>query len=191
MEIKNLLEKFSGVVSPTGYEYMAEPELKKIIGEDFGGLFDEVYFDLTGSCRLVKKGIKKIGGTKKIMLDAHLDQIGLVVTEILDDGFLRVKTLGGIDRNIIIASEFYVYTYEPGEPFIFSKERRIPAVAVSIPPHLKKTDGGRLPQIQDIYLDTGYSSKSELEKLVRVGSPVSFKNQFLSLENGFVADAGL
>jgi endoglucanase len=125
------------------------------------------------------------------MLDAHLDQIGLVVTEILDGGFFLVITLGGIDRNIIIASEFYVYTYEPEEPFIFSRERRIPAIAISVPPHLRKTSGNQLPDIQDLYLDTGYDSREELEKIVRVGSPVSFKNQFISLENNLVADAGL
>jgi endoglucanase len=191
MEVKALLEKISGVVSLTGYEYMAEPDLRKIIDEDFKGVFDEVYFDKAGSCRLVKKGVKKIGGTKKIMLDAHLDQIGLVVTEILDGGFLRVKSLGGVDRNVIIASEFYVYTYEPENPFIFTRERRIPAIAISVPPHLKKMPGNQLPDMQDIYLDTGYDSREALEKIVRVGSPVSFKNQFVSLENNLVSDAGL
>ena len=191
MEVKALLEKISGVVSMTGYEYMAETDLRKIIGEDFKDVFDEVSFDKFGGCRLVKKGVRKIGGTKKIMLDAHLDQIGLVVTEILDDGFLRVKSLGGVDRNVVIASEFYVYTYEPENPFIFSKERRIPAVAVSVPPHLKKTPGNQLPQLQDIYLDTGYNSKEELEKIVRVGSPVGFRPNFTSLENNLIADAGL
>lgn len=191
MEVKALLEKISGVVSLSGYEYMAEPDLRKIIDEDFKDVFDEVYFDKIGSCRLVKKGVKKIGGTKRIMLDAHLDQIGLVVTEILDGGFLRVKGLGGVDRNVIIASEFCVYTYEPENPFIFSRERSIPAIAVSIPPHLKKTPGNQLPEMQDLYLDTGYDCKEELGKIVRIGSPVSFKPNFTSLENDLVADAGL
>jgi endoglucanase len=45
--------------------------------------------------------------------------------------------------------------------------------------------------MQDLYLDTGYDSKEELEKIVRIGSPVSFKPQFTSLENNLIADAGL
>ena len=192
----DLIEKFSRIVSITGYEYMAEPYLRQIIVEDFNGVFDEVYFDKFGSCHLLKKGARKIGGVKKVMLDAHIDQIGLVVTEILDGGFLRVKSLGGLDRNILIASEFYVYTknYDDENPFIFSAGQRIPAIAVSIPPHLKNTKnikGNDLPKLEDLYLDTGYDSKEELEKTVKIGSPVSFKSDFLKLENNLAASAAL
>lgn len=194
--IINLIEKFSHTVSITGYEYMAEPYLRKIIEEDFNGVFDEFYFDKLGSCHLIKKGARKIGGIKKIMLDAHIDQIGLVVTEILDGGFLRVKSLGGIDRNILIASDFYVYTKDSDDenPFIFFAEQRIPAIAVSIPPHLKNSKnikGNDLPKLEDLYLDTGYDSKEELEKIVKIGSPVSFKSDFMRLENNLVASAAL
>ena len=193
MDTKELLERFSRVASPSGYEYMAEPDLRKIIEDGFGGVFDEVRFDKFGSCRLIKRAAPEIENPRKIMLDAHLDQIGLVVTEILEGGFLRVKPLGGIDGNILSASEFYVYTYEEAEPFIFvnSPERKIMAVAASVPPHLKKTSGNNLPPIEDIYLDAGFNSKEELEKIVRVGSPVTFKSEFLELENGLVSCAGM
>jgi len=193
MEIKELLERFSQVASPSGYEYMAEPDIKKIINDGFDGVFDEVYFDKFGGCRLIKKAASEIINPKRIMLDAHIDQIGLVVTEILDGGFLRIKPLGGLDLNILPASEFYVYTYEENEPFIFSNEpnRKIPAIAVSVPPHLKKTTGNNLPKIEDIYLDTGYDSKEDIEKIIRIGSPVTFKSDFLSLENNLVSCAGM
>jgi len=205
MKIKTLLEQFSNIVSPSGYEYMAEPEIKKIIGGGFQNVFDEMIFDKFGGCRLVKraanvgadsisaqdKGENGFRPYKKIMLDAHLDQIGLVVTEILDGGFLRVNSLGGLDLNILPASEFYVYTYEENEPFIFSADRKIYAIAVSVPPHLKKTTGENLPKLEDLYLDTGYDSKEELEKIVRIGSPVTFKSDFLNLENDLVSCAGM
>lgn len=195
-DVKSLIEKFSRVMSVTGYEYMAEQDIRKIIDEDFCGVFDEIYFDKLGCCRLIKKGVRKIGGTKKILFDAHLDQIGLVVTEILDGGFLRVKSLGGIDNNILIASEFYVYTNnsDSENPFIFSPDDKIPAIAVSIPPHLKnlkKMKGDDLPKIEDLYLDTGYDSKEELERIVKIGSPVSFKSDFLILENNLVSSVAL
>ena len=190
-EIKELLEKFSHVVSPSGYEYMAEPDIRNIIDEDFNGVFDEVIFDRFGGCRLVKKAAPEIEKPKKIMFDAHIDQIGLVVTEILDGGFLRVKSLGGLDNNILPASEFFVYTYDENEPFIFSPNNKIPAVAISVPPHLKKSNENILPKLEDIYLDTGYDSKEELEKIVRVGSPVTFKQDFINLENDLVSCAGM
>ena len=191
MNIKKLLEKFSRVVSPSGYEYMAKPALIKIIDDDFKNVFDEIKFDKFGGCRLIKKSKSEIENPKKIMLDAHLDQIGLIVTEILDGGFLRVKSLGGIDLNILPASEFYVYTYEENEPFIFSAEKKITAVAVSVQPHLKKNADNKLPKLENIYLDTGYDSKEELEKIVRIGSPVTFKSKFLNLENDLVSCAGM
>ena len=191
MNTKKLLEKFSRVISPSGYEYMAEPQIKKIIDEDFKNVFDEVTFDKFGGVRLVKKAPPETKNPKKLLLDAHIDQIGLVVTEILDGGFLRVKSIGGIDINILPASEFYVYTYEKNEPFIFHADKKIPAVAVSVPPHLKKNSGNNLPKIEDIYLDTGYDSKEDLEKIARIGSPATFKSDFLSLENGLVSCAGM
>ena len=190
MNIKELVERFSQIASPSGYEYMAQPEIKKIIEDYFQDVFDEVIFDRFGGVRLIKRGVSS---TKKIMLDAHIDQIGLVVTEILDGGFLRVKSLGGLDLNILPAFEFYVHTYEENEPFIFSNEpnRKILAVAVSVPPHLKKSTGNILPKLEDIYLDTGYDSKEELEKIIRVGSPVTFKSNFLTLENSLISCAGM
>ncbi|MCL1858524.1 MAG: M20/M25/M40 family metallo-hydrolase [Oscillospiraceae bacterium] len=196
MEIKKLLEKFSHIVSPSGYEYMAEPDITKIINDDFKGVFDEVYFDKFGSCHLIKKAAPEIENQKKIMFDAHIDQIGLIVSEILDGGFLRVNSLGGLDLNILPASEFFVYTYdENNEPFIFANnpERKIPAIAVSVPPHLKKTydSSNNLPKLEDIYLDTGYDSKEELEKIIKIGSPVTFKQNFTNLENNLVSCAGM
>lgn len=181
-----LLKKFSGVVSMSGYEYMAEKDLRKIIEDDFRGVFDEVHFDKFGGCRLVKKSAANIDAPKKIMLDAHIDQIGLVVTEILDGGFLLVKSLGGFDINVLVAAEFYVYTYNAENPFIFSPDNKIRAIAASVPPHLKK-GGDVLPTMQELLLDTGYYSKEELEKIVRVGSPVSFKPEFMTLENNLAA----
>lgn len=191
MNIKKLLERFSGVVSPSGYEYMAKPELNKIIEENFKDVFDSVIFDRFGGVRLTKKAAPEIPNPKKILFDAHIDQIGLVVTEILESGFLRVKTIGGIDANILPASEFYVYTYEKNEPFIFDANKKIPAFAISVPPHLSKSSENNLPKIEDVYLDTGYDSKEELEKFVRIGSPVTFKSGFLNLENGLVSYAGM
>ena len=190
MNTKRLLRQFSDIVSPSGYEYMARPAIEKILAENFEDVFDEVAFDKFGGCRLLKKAAENNFPAKKILFDAHIDQIGLVVTEILEGGFLRIATLGGIDLNILPASEFYVYTYEQSEPFVFSADKKILAIAISVPPHLKKTDGSALPKLEDIYLDTGYDSKEELEKIVRVGSPVMFKSDFLCLENELVAFAG-
>ena len=187
MNTKKLLGQFSNLVSPSGYEYMAETEIKKIIAENFDGVFHEVSFDKFGGCHLIKKASPQIENPKKIMIDAHIDQIGLVVTEILEDGFVSVESLGGLNVNILPASEFYLHTYSEDEPYIFSADKKIPAIAVSVPPHLKKTEANILPPLEELYLDTGYNSKEALEKIVRVGSPITFKPNFISLENDLVS----
>jgi hypothetical protein len=70
-------------------------------------MFDENYLDNVGNQIFVKKCGKE--NAPKIMLDAHMDEIGMYVTEILDGGFLRVTNIGGIDTGILQASDVIIY----------------------------------------------------------------------------------
>ncbi|GHU38505.1 endoglucanase [Clostridia bacterium] len=159
---------------------MAEAGLRDILR---GIPFKSVSFDSFGTVHAVIGSVKE--NPKRILFDAHIDQVGLVVTEILDGGFLRVAPLGGIDRAVLAASEFYVFT-KGDTPFDFSPERKIIAVAVSVPPHLRKGKSDELPPIDEIYLDTGYPL-DELRELITIGSPAVFVNRFTKLENGLYA----
>ncbi len=101
---------------------------------------------------------------KNILIEAHLDAIGLCVKEITDGGFLSVCSCGGIDPSILPSTEFYIHS-----------KKTYKAIATSVPPHLlKKTDPKEKLTLEDVYLDCGFASKEEAAKHVEIGSPVSF-----------------
>lgn len=101
---------------------------------------------------------------KNILVEAHLDAIGLCIKEICDGGFLSVCALGGFDASIL-----------PGTEFLVHSRKLYKAIATSVPPHLlKKTENDKKLSLEDIYLDCGFSSKEEAEKHVEIGSSVSF-----------------
>ncbi|MGN1329687.1 MAG: M42 family metallopeptidase [Eubacterium sp.] len=110
------------------------------------------------------------------LLDAHLDEIGLIVTEITDDGFLKVAKCGGIDNRML-----------PGyEVSVWGKEE-IKGIISTLPPHLQNSDDEKkAPDIKDISIDTGLSSE-ELKKLVSLGDRVTFKRNFTKLLNNRIS----
>lgn len=96
-----------------------------------------------------------------LVLDAHIDQIGMIVTYITDDGFIKVGNLGGIDRRLL-----------PAQPVVVHGKKDLKGVICSVPPHL--SDGGKdVPSFDDIAIDTGFS-KSELEDIISLGDTVTF-----------------
>lgn len=110
------------------------------------------------------------------LLDAHLDEIGLIVTEITDDGFIKVDKCGGIDTRSLPALEVSVWGRE-----------EIKGIISTLPPHLQNSDDEKkAPKLSDLSIDTGYT-KSQLEKLVSLGDRVTFKRNFTPLLNGLVS----
>lgn len=107
-----------------------------------------------------------------LVLDAHIDQIGMIVTYITNDGFIKVGNLGGIDRRLL-----------PAQPVIIHGKKDLKGVICSVPPHL--SDGGAVPSFDDIAIDTGLT-KSELEKIVSLGDTVTFDVKCRQLLNNRV-----
>lgn len=158
MEItKKLIYSLSDIMSVTGSEYRGREELMRVL-ED---VFDEYYEDTTGTHVFIKKCGRE--NAPRLMLDAHFDEIGMIVSAIHEDGYLSIARAGGLDRRILPATEVKIY----GAKTIYG-------VICSTPPHLQKAgDAKKLPELEDILVDTGYS-KEELEKIVRIGTPIGF-----------------
>lgn len=96
-----------------------------------------------------------------LVLDAHIDQIGMCVTYITSEGFVKVGNLGGLDRRLL-----------PAQQVVIHGKKDIKGVICSVPPHLSAGDG-KVLEIDDIAIDTGYS-KSELVKIVSLGDSITF-----------------
>ncbi|MDD6727824.1 MAG: M42 family peptidase [Eubacteriales bacterium] len=110
------------------------------------------------------------------LLDAHLDEIGLIVTDITDDGFLKVAKCGGVDSRMLLGYEVSVWGKE-----------EVKGVISTLPPHLQTADDERkVPDTKNISIDTGLSC-DELKKLVSLGDRVTFKRNFTQLLNGRIS----
>ena len=117
---------------------------------------------------------------KTILLEAHMDKIGLVVSEIAEGGFVKFKILGGVDERTLPASEVYIQGKE-----------RIFGVIGALPPHLKTKEVEDIGiKIEDMMIDTGYTEE-ELKGKITVGDPIILKSQLCSLLDGRVSSAAL
>ncbi len=172
MEIKEVLKTL--LASPT----VSGKESKefKTINEIASPYFDIVECDSVGNIILAKLTGKE--NAKKLLLDAHFDVIGMMVTKINDDGFLSVCNVGGIDGRILPSSEVTIHGKE-----------NVYGVIVSTPPHLK-TEESSVPKMESILIDTGYK-KDELEKIVSIGDTITLKGDYMELQNGYVMSSYL
>ena len=104
---------------------------------------------------------EKRRGLPRLVLDAHIDQVGMIVSYITDEGFIKVGNLGGLDRRLL-----------PAQPVVVHGKRDIKGVICSVPPHLSGGGSG-VPAMEDIAIDTGLT-RDELADLVEYGDTVTF-----------------
>lgn len=124
---------------------------------------DEVETDRLNNVIGIRHSKKE--GVKKLLLSAHLDEVGLMVTKI-EEGFLRFRAVGGIDERILPAREVTVLT----EPPIFG-------VIGALPPHLQTAEEMESPlKTEDLSIDAGLSQE-QAEKLIKIGTPVVFSEK--------------
>lgn len=124
----------------------------------------------------VNNVICTFGSGYHILLDAHIDEIGLTVTSIAEDGFLKVAACGGIDKRMLLGSEVTVWGNET-----------LGGVISTLPPHLQKaSDEKKVPEISEISVDVGLD-KEVAQKLIPLGSKITFKRQFTPLLNNLVS----
>lgn len=172
MELKELIYSLSSIMTISGFGLRNVGEVEGLIGE----CFDESYNDGVGNMVFIKRSTRPLEDGErraKILVDAHLDEIGMIVTDIKEGGFLTVTNIGGIDPALLQASDVCIY----GKEKIFG-------VISSTPPHLSGPDDrNKHKNVGDLYIDTGYS-KEELEKIVRLGTPVGFAPVYKELMNG-------
>ena len=120
----------------------------------------------------------KKGAKPHIMIDAHIDQIGFVVTYITDDGFLKISNCGGIDRRLLLAQQVTVIGKEP-----------VTGIVCAIPPHLS-TDESKVPEMDEICIDIGMT-KEQAEKVISYGDKIVFATGCKELQGDRITGAAL
>ena len=167
--LKKEIEELCSIPSVSGSEKRAAVALY----EKYKDCFDRISTDAVGNHLFERDCVRKDAPT--LLLDAHFDEIGMMVTEICDGGFLRFTSIGGLSLAVLQAADV----------LIFGKET-IRGVITSTPPHLRGVDREKLAHVEDLMIDTGYS-KEDLEELCPVGTPVGFTPVYSMLHGGRMA----
>lgn len=157
MNYEQTLSCLCALSGPSGFE----ENVTKAAAELLRPLADQVYTTRLGSV----VGVRRCGrdNAPKLLLDAHLDEIGFIVTG-HDEGFLRFAPLGGVDPRMLPDREVVILTDPP-----------IHGVVACLPPHVQTGEemDKSLP-IKDLYIDAGLSQE-EAERRIPVGTPAAYR----------------
>ncbi len=169
MGISENIELLSNLHGASGDEYPASVEVKKL----FEPLCDECMIDKMYNVIGIKRSKNPQG---KLMIDAHIDELGLMVSDIDERGFIFFETLGGFDARTLLAQEVVIHG-----------RRDIPGIIGIMPVHIisEEEKGKTIPR-DKMYIDTGYSAE-EVKKIVRLSDTITMKGKTLRLLNGRIS----
>lgn len=162
MEIEQILERLCAAGGPSGFEGPAVLAARELLEP----LVDEVWTDRLGS--LI--GVRRCGkpGVKRLLLDAHLDEVSLMVTG-HKDGFLRFKA-AGVDARMLPDREVSILTDPP-----------MLGVVACLPPHvLSAEDREKAPEVKDLFIDAGLPQE-KAERLIPIGTPMVYRAELTRL----------
>ena len=157
MNMREVLGRLSAQAGPSGFE----APVAQLAVELMRPLVDEVSVDRMGNV----VGIRRCGkpGAKRLLLDAHFDEIGLIVTGV-EDGFLAFRSIGGVDPRMLPDRELTILTNPP-----------ILGVVACLPPHVQKAgDSKTAIPISDLRIDIGMGQEAAAET-VPIGTPIVFR----------------
>jgi len=173
LEIKEILKEILTAHVPSG----REPEGSGAVKVLFKNYFDEVRVDKLGNIIGKKKGNE---GSFKVMIAAHMDEIGMMVTKIEEKGFIRFAYVGGIDQRILLGQEVLIHG-----------KKIIPGIIGSKPPHLQEPDEkSKALKKEDLFIDTGLSYE-KIKEIINVGDFITFKRKPIELMNNHFSSNAL
>jgi len=156
-----LLERLSMAHGVSG----REKEVRALLLEEIRGRVDAARVDAMGNLLVQKRGTGK--SRLRVMVAAHMDEVGLMVTNVEDTGLLRFDKVGGIDDRVLPARAVLI------------GEKSVPGVIAAKPVHLlEKGERDKVTEAKNLLIDIGASSKAEAEKLVQRGDCAVFATTF-------------
>lgn len=157
-----LLEQLSNAFGPSG----CEDEVRRLLARALHDKVDDLQTDALGNLIAFKKGT----GSEpriKVMVDAHTDEVGLMITRIEKNGLLGFRPVGGVDARLLMAKGVVV------------GEKRLPGVIIAPPIHLTKPEQlKQVVKIDQMVIDIGASSADAAKGLVKIGEYAAFDTRF-------------
>ena len=154
-----------------------EDEQREIAREELGSLTDEVRTDSLGSVIGTKRGSEDV----RVMVAAHMDEIGFLVRHVDDKGFIRLQTLGGHDPANMVSQRVIVTTAN-------GASLRGALQPARKPPHLLKGETPKLPQAEEFFVDLGMPAE-KVKEAVRVGDYVTMDRTLEKVGSNYLGKA--
>ncbi|MGF3522188.1 MAG: M42 family metallopeptidase [Candidatus Bathyarchaeia archaeon] len=166
MSLPENLERLSNASGIAG----REAEVRDLMAELLKPYVDEVKVDKLENIIAIKKGKKS---QPKIMLAAHMDEVGLMVKHITKEGFIKFTKMGGIDDRILLAQKVHVYT----------EKGALPGVIGSKPPHIQKEEERKkIMTYDELFIDVGAENREDAQQMgIKIGDPVGFDGKYTKL----------
>ncbi|HEX6270660.1 MAG TPA: M42 family metallopeptidase [Anaerolineales bacterium] len=162
--MKKLLQQLTEAFGPSGYE----DKVRAIVRAEVEPLADEIKVDVLGNLIVRKRADKQTKDTKSIMVAAHMDEIGLIVSHVDKNGFVRFSPIGGVFRRYVLGSRV---RFLNGVQGVIGFDRL--------------DNVNELPTLDKVYIDVGASGKNDAP--VKIGDVAAFDRSFTELENRLVA----
>ena len=162
--MKKLLQQLTETFGPSGYE----ENVRKLVQAEVKPLADEVKVDALGNLIVRKRPTKQTTGTKRIMVAAHMDEIGLMVSHVDENGFVRFSSIGGVFGRYVNGGRI---RFLNGAQGVIGYDR------------FEKVH--EVPSLDKVYIDVGATSKKDCP--VKVGDVAAFDRPFTELGNRLVA----
>lgn len=157
-----MLKKLSVAFGVSG----AEDEVRDLILSEMSTLCDKTEIDSMGNVICYKKGTK--GYRNNVMLTAHMDEVGFIVSGVTKEGYVRFKTVGGVDPRVLIAKKVLI------------GENKISGVIGDKPPHLNDKKSDYALTVKDLYIDIGAKSEEDALNCVSLGDYACFDSDFVN-----------
>jgi putative aminopeptidase FrvX len=161
-----LLETLSNAAGVSG----AEGPVRDLLLDAIRGKVDEVRVDSLGNLIAVKHTAGGQASAPRVMVAAHMDEVGVMVVHIESSGFLRFRPVGGIDPRVLLSKQVLI------------GEKAVPGVIGQKAVHLlKPSDRGHVVGVEQMFIDIGAKDRAEAESLVKLGDCGVFATRFASL----------
>ncbi len=174
------LELFKKLCSTPGVSGFEE-KVAAIVESSLEDSVDFVEKDQMGNVFGIRRGSAK--DSPSIMVTAHMDEVGLLVKYVEDDGFLRVQKLGGVPEAVLQGQRVSVC----------GTKGEIVGLVGQKPAHImSETERQTVPSINDLYIDIGVGSRREVEELgVEIGTPITYDREFTKIGRGLVTSKAI